>query len=132
MRVKTITEDSIRQQVNSFYDKVRKDALLGPIFQDAIGKEENWPPHLEKMYDFWSSIMLSSGRYHGNPFKKHLDLPPFDLALFDRWLALFAETAHELHISDIAERYIEKSELIAQSLRYGLSTLAAPSQTDVR
>jgi hemoglobin len=72
------------------------------------------------MYDFWSSIMLTSGRYHGNPLQKHRALPPFESALFDRWLALFAETARELHDGPTAELYIDKSRRIAESLKLGL------------
>jgi hemoglobin len=98
-----ITEDSIKQLVDSFYTKIRQDTELGTIFNGAIGNSDaEWQPHLDKLYAFWSSVMLTSGRYHGNPMKKHIDLPPFDLSLFDRWLEMFEETAHELHTKDIA------------------------------
>jgi hemoglobin len=121
MNTPTITEATIRLQVDRFYGKVRKDTQLAPIFNGAIGTDEaEWQPHLQRMYDFWSSIMLGSRKYRGNPMKKHQDLPAFDAALFDRWLALFEETARELHTPKIAERYIAKSKVIAESLKYGL------------
>ncbi|MGB1287511.1 MAG: group III truncated hemoglobin [Aggregatilineales bacterium] len=113
-----ITEESIKQLVDNFYIKVRQDTELAPVFNRAIGhSDEEWQPHLEKLYAFWSSVMLISRRYHGNPIKKHADLPPFDVALFNRWLELFAETAYELHTADIAIRYQVKSQNIARNLR---------------
>ncbi len=118
MKYPTITEESIQDLVDSFYLRVRADQDLGPIFDNAIGtSNEAWQPHLELMYRFWSSVMLHSGRYRGNPLRKHLELPPFDTALFDRWLELFAATANELHQPGDADQYIEKSRMIAANLR---------------
>jgi len=129
-RCTEITEESIRTLVDSFYERVRKDQELGPIFDHAIGStDEAWEPHLQMMYGFWSSVMLSSGRYRGNPLRKHLSLPPFDTALFDRWLMLFAETARELHNPELADLYIAKSAQIAGSLR---RMMEAERQTDNR
>lgn len=62
-----ITEDSIKDLVDRFYAKVHNDSQLGPVFNRAIGEnDQDWEPHLERMYAFWSSVMLTSGRYHGN------------------------------------------------------------------
>ncbi|MGN6671469.1 MAG: group III truncated hemoglobin [Candidatus Nucleicultricaceae bacterium] len=117
----SITEENIRCLVDSFYAKVRVDTLLNPIFSKAIGEDiKMWQPHLQIMYDFWSSLMLSSNRYKGNPFQKHIDLSPFDMTLFDTWLRLFEETAREIYIEDLANQYIEKSKRIAGSLKAGL------------
>lgn len=76
--------------------------MLSPIFIQAIGNDSQvWESHMQKMYDFWSSVMLNGGRYHGNPLRKHLMLPPFDVSLFNRWLTLFEEAARELHPEEI-------------------------------
>lgn len=121
MKNHAITDESIRQLIDRFYDKVRQDENLGPIFAQAIGDDdEGWKPHLAHMYDFWSSIMLASGRYQGNPMQKHMALPAFDARLFDRWLELFAETAREMHSEPLAAQYIEKSKRIAESLKLAL------------
>lgn len=119
MQKSEITEENLAQLVDSFYTKVRADEKLGKVFSDAI-KDDDWTPHLKRMVEFWSSLMLSSGKYHGNPFKKHQDLPAFDIKLFDRWLELFAETAHELYNKELAEKFIEKGSRIAESLKMGL------------
>ncbi len=116
-----ITEKSIKYLVDRFYDKVRNDPELGIVFAKTIGDSDaQWLPHLEKMYDFWSSLMLTSGRYHGNPLKKHKDMPVFNKELFVRWLELFSETAHEIHPPEIAQAYIDKSRRIAENLKFHL------------
>ena len=66
-----VTESAIKLLVDAFYTRVRRDAVLGPIFSRAIANDA-WPAHLEKMYAFWSSVMLTSGRYKGNPLAVHL------------------------------------------------------------
>lgn len=122
MKHDQITEQTIKELVDTFYGKVRRDRQLGPIFNQAIGEDwSQWGEHLRTMYDFWSSVMLTSGRYHGNPMSKHLALPPFDPVLFDRWLELFAETADELHTPAIAEEYKFRSRRIAENLKQGLA-----------
>ena len=72
MKTQQISEDGIRHLVNAFYAKVRVDPELAPIFERAILGD--WDLHLVTMYDFWSSVMLISGRYKGNPVEKHLQL----------------------------------------------------------
>ena len=118
MKYSQITEENIRLLVDNFYTRVRQDPALGPVFDAAIGEtSEEWASHLSRMYDFWSSIMLASRRYHGNPMKKHLDLPPFDEQLFDRWLQLFSEVASDIFVEVIARNFSRKSQSIAQNFR---------------
>jgi hemoglobin len=117
-----ITEDNIKLLVDQFYTKIRQNPQLSAIFERAIGENESdWSPHLGKMYDFWSSVMLKSGRYHGTPMQKHMALPPFDLSLFDKWLELFLQTANEIYTDDIAAQYYAKSSNIARSLKLGIT-----------
>ncbi len=112
-----ISEDSIRQLVDTFYAKVRADEALAPIFERAI---RDWPPHLNKMYAFWSSVMLTTGRYKGNPLIKHVVLPDITPELFDRWLALFDETCTALFDTDISAAFRVKAARIAESLKLGI------------
>ena len=67
------TEADIKLLVDSFYDSVNQDELLGPIFNDIANVE--WSLHLPTMYDFWSSVLFGTARYKGRPFPKHLALP---------------------------------------------------------
>ena len=111
------SEETIHALVHAFYAKVRKDEELGPVFDRAIA---DWTPHLEKMCDFWSSVMRTSGRYHGNPMAAHLRLKTVVPEHFARWLALFRETAREVCAPDEAALFILRAETIARSLELGM------------
>ena len=104
--------------VDVFYTRVRADEVLGPIFEAALHGQ--WDRHLPKMYDFWSSVMNTTGRYKGNPMGAHMKLPPFPPELFERWLALFEETAHTLCSRELADQFTVKARRIAESLKLGL------------
>lgn len=111
------TEPQIAALVYRFYGKVRADAELGPIFADAIAE---WDPHLTKMCEFWSSVMRMSGRYKGNPMAAHLRLEAVKPEHFQRWLALFAETARETCAPELAAAFEAKAHNIARSLEMGM------------
>jgi hemoglobin len=113
-----VTEDSICRLVDAFYAKIRLDPELGPIFARAIPGD--WQPHLNKMYAFWSSVMLTSGRYKGNPVAKHLAVEGITLKLFERWLALFDETCAELFDDRLRAEFNAKAARIAESLKLAL------------
>ncbi|WP_306884943.1 group III truncated hemoglobin [Amorphus orientalis] len=112
-----IDEDLIERVVRTFYAKIRKDDVLGPVFDARIS---DWEPHLQRMCAFWSSVALLSGRYSGRPMEKHLALP-VDADHFDRWLALFEETVHEVCTPAAAEHFVERARNIAQSLELGIA-----------
>ena len=113
-----ITEELIHELVHAFYDRIRADEVLGPIFARVIG--ENWDPHLEKMCDFWSSVMRLSGRYKGNPMVAHMRLKMVRPEHFERWLALFRQSAHEICGARLAELFISRADNIARSLQLGM------------
>lgn len=116
-----VTEEGIRRLLDRFYARVRRDALLGPVFARAVGvTDAEWAPHLARLADFWSSVMLRTGRYHGTPFGVHLGLPDLQPAMFDRWLQLFGEACAEVFAPEVAEAFQERAERIARSLRMGL------------
>ena len=112
-----IDERMIECLVRRFYAKVRNDGLLAPIFESRI---QDWEPHLQRMCAFWSSVALMTGRYHGSPMSKHLPLP-IDAEHFDRWLALFAETAREVCPPAAQAHFIERANRIAESLELGVA-----------
>lgn len=117
METPRISEAEIATLVDRFYAKVRRDPEIGPIFETAIG--DQWDRHLAIMRDFWSSVMLTTGRYKGNPMAVHLRHPIVP-AHFERWLALFGETTDELFVPEIAERFRQKAAMIAKSLQLAL------------
>ena len=113
-----IDEGMIRRLVHAFYDRVRADPLLAPIFAEKIA---DWDPHLERMCAFWSSVALMTGRYHGQPMRMHLPLP-VDAPHFDRWLDLFEATARDVCPAPAATHFIERAHRIADSLELGVKT----------
>jgi hemoglobin len=112
-----ITEEMIERLVRRFYEKVRADEMLAPVFEARI---HDWEPHLRQMFAFWSSVALMTGRYHGTPMVKHMPLP-IDAAHFDRWLALFEATARELCPLEAAAHFVERARRIAASLELGIA-----------
>lgn len=128
-----VSEAQLAQLIPLFYARVRGDALIGPVFDGAI---DNWSHHLHKLVDFWSSVMLTSGRYKGNPVAAHLKhLPTITPAMFERWLALWSEVTIETLPPGIALRLQEKAARIAESLKlalfFRLSGRAPPTPTSV-
>ena len=113
-----IDEAGLERLVHAFYARVREDAELGPIFNGAIA---DWPEHLGRLTAFWSSVMLTSGRYKGQPVPAHMKhrsrMTP---ALFDRWLALWGETARELMAPEAAAALEARAARIAESLQLAL------------
>ena len=86
-----LNKEDIKRFVDSFYSKVRTDNLLAPIFNERIN--DRWPQHLEKMYSFWTTVLLAENSYRGNPFPPHA--LPVDQSHFVRWLGLFREAIDE-------------------------------------
>ncbi len=113
-----LDDATLRRLVHSFYARVRADALLGPVFAARIG---DWPPHLERMVAFWSSVALMTGRYSGAPVPAHLGLP-VGWAHFERWLTLFRETADEVCPPAGAALVAEKAERIARTLHFAIAS----------
>lgn len=112
-----IDEPMIARLVDAFYDRVRADRLIGPVFAERIS---DWEPHLAQMRLFWSSVALLSGAYHGRPMPKHLPLP-VDARHFDRWLELFEATAADACPPAAAAHFIERARRIAESLELGIA-----------
>ena len=107
----------IRSLVHAFYDRIRADVLLGPIFLAEIA---DWEPHLAKMCDFWSSLLLMTKRYDGRPVPAHMRIPGLDRAHFAHWLDLFRQTARETCPPAAADLFIDRAERVAQSLQLSL------------
>jgi hemoglobin len=114
-----VTEEAIALLIDRFYAKVRRDRELRPVFEAAISPEE-WPEHLATMRRFWSSVMLASGQYSGNPVSVHRAVPNLQRPMFAHWLALFEATAGELFVPDVAAQFTAKAHRIAVSLQLAL------------
>ena len=110
------TEEEVSQLVHAFYARVREDDLIGPIFSTHV---HDWPAHLAKMVDFWSSTLRGTARYRGMPMVAHNRLPGLDEQHFQRWLTLFRQTTASLSNQALRDRADDIALRIAQSLWYG-------------
>lgn len=107
--------DDIKLLVDTFYDKVREDQLIGPIFNERI--QNRWPQHLAKMYTFWQTVLLGEHTYYGSPFPPHANLP-VEKEHFERWLSLFSQTLQELFSGEIANEAIWRANKMAVMFQY--------------
>lgn len=110
-----ITPAFIAELVAAFYARVRRDPLIGPVFETAITGD--WDPHLQRMARFWESVMLHAGSYQGRPRQTHARLPDLTHAHFLRWLELFDETLAALGTSpEAAARFRARARMMARAL----------------
>lgn len=100
--------------LSRFYARVRRDPELGPIFNDVV---EDWSEHLQRLEDFWSSLMLTSGRYKGNPVAMHvIHAHRIKPHMFAQWLRLWEETTNEMVPAAVARDMQTKAVRIADRL----------------
>ncbi|MBF7092541.1 group III truncated hemoglobin [Flavobacterium sp. ALJ2] len=113
------TIEDIQLLVNTFYAKVQKDDIIGPIFNEKI--QGRWPEHLETMYKFWQTILLEQHTYSGSPFPPHKHLP-VDQSHFNRWIEIFTKTVDSLFIGNLAEeakmRAVNMASIFMHKIEY--------------
>lgn len=114
-----ITEVMIHDVVHCFYGKIRSDPALGPIFERVMS--DDWDTHLGKMCDFWSSVLLMTGRFKGSPMVTHAKINDIEPQHFVRWLELFRQTVEKMCPADAAALFMEKANMIARSLQLGIA-----------
>ena len=115
-RDEPLTQVHIEAMVDRFYAKVRRDPVLGPVFNPAVS---DWDEHQRTLVSFWSSVVLKTATYRGNPMAAHRG-QPIRAEHFDHWLALWRETALEVMPPAHAQVFIDHATRIGYSLRYGL------------
>ena len=94
----------IESLVNRFYEKVRADDLIGPVFNDIA--KVDWDTHLPRLYAFWQTVLFGDGGFRGSPLGIHFKLvgeTAMDWPRFERWLSLFEETVDELFAGEKAD-----------------------------
>lgn len=108
-------KDDIVLLINTFYDKVKKDDIIGHIFHRIIG--DDWSQHLPIMYQFWETVLLHKAGYTGNPIQKHVaidkitELKPIH---YQQWLSLWEQTIDELYTGKIADEAKKKAHTMMQ------------------
>jgi hemoglobin len=113
-----IDRNFIGSLVRDFYDRVRRDRRLGPIFASVV--QDHWEPHLEKMTDFWCSVILKDRSYQGRPVPAHLQLQDVRESDFELWLEHFRATVEARCSADVATIFFDRAERIAKSLQLAM------------
>lgn len=90
--------------VETFYVKIRKHAILGPIFNSIIN---DWDSHLTLLTDFWETQLFLKRKYFGNPVTAHLEVDKkmnhtITSEHFGLWLNEWFATIDELFEGDTA------------------------------
>ena len=114
-----LDEAMVRAVVDTFYARARRDEVVGPVFNRVIA-DADWPAHLDKITDFWSSMLLGTGRYMGRPMPRHIAIPELSDMHFQRWLTLFRMTVEELCPPAIAALFVWWSRTADALVRFGL------------
>lgn len=120
--VAVLDQAQIAALVERFYDRVRRDALIGPVFNAAI---DDWDAHKRTLVSFWSTVALRSGTYRGNPMAAHRP-HPIRAEHFDRWLELWRETTSSMLTPAHAALLCDHAVRIGRSLRHGLRVDVLP------
>lgn len=108
-----VTEDDVRRVVDAFYDLAAGDEILGPIFQQYV---HDWPDHMVRLYDFWSAVVLQTGRYGGRPFEAHAQIGQLRPEHFERWLTLWEQTVAAVISSPLQSAFTNPARRMASSM----------------
>lgn len=106
--------------INEFYDTVRRDDLIGPVFAKKI-RDDDWERHLNRMYAFWNTVLFAKQDYRGNPFGKHASLP-LEKEHFERWISLFKQAVVNNYAGEKADeiymRAVKMGEMFHSKIQY--------------
>ena len=117
MLTNEVTKENLNKLVVSFYTRILKDDLIGPIFMDVLGEDmkgEKWKAHIELLTNFWASIALGDFTYNGNPFAPHVQFQDrLSIKAFEQWMKLFFLTLNTIYEPQIAQQFLARSKNIA-------------------
>jgi hemoglobin len=113
----TPSVESITLLVHGFYGDVRRDPLLGPVFEKAL--HGHWDTHLQRLVDFWSTVALGARSFKGDVFGKHMALEGVTPAHFATWVGLWQQHTNRLFAPEVARELQVAAHGIARNLFRG-------------
>ena len=113
-----IDRQAIADVVAVFYERVRADGVLGPVFAERV---DNWPAHEAKITRFWANALLHERSYSGNPMRVHMEAGNVRPAHFEGWLKLFDEVLATQISSPQREQWSALVHRIGRGLSFGLT-----------
>lgn len=123
-----LTRDDLRHLVHAFYADVRRDPLLAPVFDAAIG--DHWDTHLGRMVEFWSTMMLDTRTFSGSVYTTHMQLKGVEPEHFARWMTLWYRHTAVGFQTAARERLREVAGMIGRSLFLGFFNCPATFTAD--
>ncbi len=116
------TEQDIKLFLDAFYEKVKVDDTIAYLFNEVANLD--WEAHMPKIYAFWEGVLLGKPGFAGDVMGAHIrlnQLAPLTTAHFDRWIALFTETVHQMHQGPKAEEAINRANMIRRTMEYNIN-----------
>ncbi|NKI92459.1 group III truncated hemoglobin [Rhizobacter sp. SG703] len=114
---KALDRAQVETLVHEFYRDVRSDELLAPVFGAVIG--DDWSVHLQRMVEFWSTVMLGSRSFRGNVYGKHMAIDGVRQEHFLRWITLWHRHTDRLFSREVAEEFQRTAHGIGRNLFHG-------------
>lgn len=121
---------TVRRVVERFYALARRDDVIGPIFNRVIA-DAAWPAHLDKITDFWASMLLGTGTYAGRPMPKHLAIGDLADPHFARWLMLFRHVVEAECEPEVAALFLDRAERIGHNFRTRMVWMRTGEEPDL-
>lgn len=118
-----ITKENLNKLVVTFYTRVLKDEKIAPFFIEKLGSDmssELWQKHITLLTNFWYTISHGRGEYNGSPFAPHMQISGLDKESFETWLRLFFSSVEKIYVEDIANKFKERSSIIASNFMRNL------------
>jgi hemoglobin len=116
-----LRDEDLHELLERFYSTVERDPLLAPYFAPVDMHE-----HIPRIADFWSTMLFHSGRYSGNAFRPHLEMPGLTAEHFAHWLATLEQVVDASFAGPVADDMKALGHRVAWSmqLRLGISPFA--------
>jgi hemoglobin len=111
--------DLVATLLDEFYDRVRQDRVLGPVFAEIIG--QNWDAHMAKINSFWRTALRLDRSYPGRDFMpahwRHTAIRTEHLPI---WLKLFEEAVQRVVQEQARGEFLRIARAMAENLALGL------------
>jgi hemoglobin len=119
-----LRDEDLHPLLVAFYAAAADDELLAPYFATL-----DMSAHLPRIVDFWSTMLFHTGRYMGNAFRPHLEMPGLTSEHFSHWLATLSATLDASYAGPAVEQMKMLAKRIAYSMQLRLGIEPANTYT---
>ena len=118
------TSEDVALLVNTFYDKVQKDDVIGYFFSEVA--KVNWDEHLPHMIQFWETVLLGKATFEGWPMRTHLVLSQKEKLKpqhFERWIELWYRIIDENFEGEIANEAKNRAKIMRDLILFKIDQM---------